>query len=91
MTESAERLASQMPGLQVSEDGDAIIVRAESGTYTGQIPGTWEGRPVKVFTAPCEPAGPVLKLSACLLMAVLCGLVMAGLAALVVVLLVRCM
>ena len=89
MTDSAERLASLMPGLQVSEDGNAIIVQAESGTYTGRIPGVWEGRPVKVFTAPCEPAGPILKLSACFLMAVLCGLVLAGLAALVVVLLVR--
>ena len=89
MTDSAAKLASLMPGTEVSEDGDTIIVQVPSGIYAGRIPTVWEGRPVRVFTTPSATAGPVLKLSVCILMAALVDIILVGLASLAVVLLVR--
>jgi hypothetical protein len=78
-----------VPGLHVSEQGETIVVRARSGTITMLIPTEWEGRPVKVYTMPCENPGPLLRFFAYALVTLLGGVVLVGLISLVVLAMVR--
>jgi len=93
MKSAASRLALLLdcPSvISVLQNGEDIDVRVRSGTFASDIPTSWGGCRVRVYTEATPPEGMFVKSLAVILMAVLAGIVVIGILALVLLVAARC-